>query len=59
MIQMRPAMTYSLRRRRTPSISTPIRMTPWTAIVLLPFVVAVKLIPPCLAVADRLLRPAE
>jgi hypothetical protein len=34
-------------------------MTPWTAILLLPFVVVVKLIPPCLAVADRLLRPAE
>jgi hypothetical protein len=34
-------------------------MTPWTAIMLLPFVVVVKLIPPCLGVADRLLRPPE
>ena len=34
-------------------------MTPWTAIALLPFVLAVKLIPPCLAVADRMLRPAD
>jgi hypothetical protein len=34
-------------------------MTPWTAIALLPFVVAVKLIPPCLAVADRLLCPGD
>ena len=34
-------------------------MTPWTAIALLPFVLVAKLIPPCLAVADRLLRPSE
>jgi hypothetical protein len=34
-------------------------MTPWTAIALLPFVAVVKLIPPCLAMADRLLRPAQ
>ena len=46
---------YSPRRRRAPSM----RMTPWTAIVLLPFVVATKLIPPCLTVADRLRRPGE
>ena len=32
-------------------------MTPWTAIALLPFVVVVKVIPVCLGVADRLLRP--
>lgn len=46
-------MTYSLRPRRAPSTWSLTRMTPWTAIALLPFVVAVKLIPPCLAVADR------
>jgi hypothetical protein len=34
-------------------------MTPLTAIALLPFVVAVKLIPPCLAVADRVRRPRD
>ena len=34
-------------------------MTPWTAIAVLPFVVALKLIPPCLAMADRVLRPDE
>ena len=52
-------MRYSLRRRRAPSARNMICMTPWTAIALLPFVVAVKLIPPCLAVADRVLRPGE
>jgi len=50
-------MTYSLRPRRAPSDWSLTRMTPWTAIALLPFVVAVKLIPPCLAVADRARRP--
>jgi hypothetical protein len=34
-------------------------MTPWTAIALLPFVLVLKLIPPCLTVADRLLRPDD
>ena len=34
-------------------------MTPWSAILLLLFVVVVKLIPPCLAVADRVLRPDD
>jgi hypothetical protein len=34
-------------------------MTPWTAIALVPFVVVVKLIPPCLGVADRRLRPEQ
>jgi len=47
-------MTYSPRPRRAPSTWSLTRMTPWTAIALLPFVVAVKLIPPCLAVADRM-----
>jgi PilZ domain len=50
------AMTYSLRPGRAPSPWSLTRMTPWTAIALLPFVVAVKLIPPCLAVADRVRR---
>ena len=58
MTQVRAAITYSPRRRRAPSTRTRL-MTPWTAILLLPFVVVVKLIPPCLAVADRLLRPAD
>ena len=52
-------MMYSLPGRRALSTRNLTCMTPWTAIALLPFVVAVKLIPPCLAVADRLLRPAE
>jgi hypothetical protein len=34
-------------------------MTPWTAIAILPFVLVVKLVPPCLGVADRVLRPAD
>jgi hypothetical protein len=33
-----------------------IRMTPWTAIAVLPFVVVLKLVPLGLSVADRLLR---
>jgi hypothetical protein len=52
-------MTYAPRGRRAPSTRSLTCMTPWTAIALLPFVVAVKLIPPCLAVADRVLRPGE
>ena len=52
-------MRYSLRGRGAPSARTVICMTPWTAIALLPFIVAVKLIPPCLAVADRMLRPDD
>jgi hypothetical protein len=46
-------MTYSRRPRRAPSTWSLTRVTPWTAIALLPFVVAVKLIPPDVAVADR------
>ena len=52
-------MMYSLRGRSARSTRNMTCMTPWTAIALLPFVVAVKLIPPCLAVADRVLRPGE
>ena len=51
--------TYSRRPRLAPRTRSLTCMTPWTAIVLLPFLVAVKLIPPCLAVADRVLRPGE
>ena len=50
---------YSRRPRRATRTRSLACMTPWTAIMLLPFVVAVKLIPPCLAVADRVLRPGE
>jgi hypothetical protein len=32
-------------------------MTPWTAIAVLPFALAVKVIPMCLSVADRRRRP--
>ena len=52
-------MTYSLRGRRAPSTRNVTCMTPWTAIALLPCMVVVKLIPPCLAVADRVLRPDD
>jgi hypothetical protein len=44
-----------MRRRAAPSMC----MTPLTAIAVLPFVVVVKLIPPCLGVADRLLRRGQ
>jgi hypothetical protein len=52
-------MRYSLRGRGAPSTRNVTCMTPLTAIALLPFVVAVKLIPPCLALADRVLRPDD
>lgn len=52
-------MTYSPWGRGAPSTRNVICMTPWTAIALLPFIVTVKLIPPCLAVADRVLRPND
>jgi hypothetical protein len=52
-------MTSSLRGRRAPSARNATCMTPLTAIALLPFMVAVKLIPPCLALADRVLRPDD
>jgi hypothetical protein len=52
-------MTYSLRGRGAPSTRNVMCMTPLTAIALVPFIVVVKLIPPCLAVADRVLRPDD
>jgi hypothetical protein len=36
-----------------------IRMTPWTAIAVLPFVVVLKLVPVGLSVADRLRRRGQ
>ena len=52
-------MTPSLRGRRAPSTGNAACMTPLTAIALLPFMAAVQLIPPCLALADRVLRPDD